>query len=1302
MIESEQPLPTTLSREDLKVAVDTALPLSPAQFANQLIQAKWGHAIDPATAQLVTLDYAYHGHPAVEGVQQGRVASTQSLSQVLLANYQTVGDGRFGETAFGLYTPPDIGPAVRIVAKVDEFAYVGNGNHDTYEGIYRQTDPQTYGPATQLHIRPADFKRWVWELALKDRYSDYLDQAWPTDEVIMAAPAYPLRTSVKTALVMAAYLQRREHSLTEQGLAIVLQVAGLAPQQPWAQVTLEQLQAASRSSRQVEVAHLVIYRYSATDIWSFARPGDPRIVLYIPGNSSPLHEFADTPALCAWIVEQARDADKKAALAAHFAEADRVDGTFHGGVLTALEGMAIYPRQHHLQPGHGFFNDDGYWAAADYVHLQVAPRGTDPFAQLVLGMKLAARASVESIRDDAQVNRDNLSAVVEPMVQWINRYAPLALFVPGGEGLLALAGIIDAGYGLDQAVNGGDSQTQVNGVTRLVFGLLNALPLLRSGAVLRGEGGALEQSPHPVPATETLKDPDVSLDPPEPSTSAPALVTRLTLLRGLGAPVATFSDELLQQIAQVSAVDDDMLRLMQAGRRPPTPLLADTLCRFRLDQELASIADPAARTELFNRRYLALQHSENDWVRLLQRQYPGLPKAVVEQMLDRMGVDLAQDLDPAASSQVLRRLDAKARQYQQHVRLNRAYEGLYLRAMSNPESDILALHTLGRLHGWPKGMRIEVLDGSISGPVLDHIGPIHGTDCRRLIRIGAGYLSSGVAPSAEAATDLYTGLLAQLGEEQRAALGLHGADQAAQLRRCVADQALSRAELMRGLGRMDFGLPFEPQGLAGGGFPSTLQGSALTRETMRLQVRDLYPDFSDAQVDELLQREGAGAAACLDRLHNQHKQLLAQLNHWIGQAALDIGDMQHDFLAVGDAEAAGMDQAQVQAHNLEMLHADIGHERDARKELAQDLIAIWQQRAPVPGSLYSGDATRGFSINMDFEEFHSLPDLDVRFSAVRELSMRDIHLVERDSLNTFLQSMPNLRSLNLERVDLRLLASEDDLQGRLPAAILDMKGLQSLNLRSTFLVFDERSAGQLSGLQQLQKLDLSDNPLGVPPLVMGLNELQVLDLRGTSISRCPVGVAEQPYLISLDLRDNQISRVPQAILNQAVSRDRLGLWGNPLTDEDTLLRLVEHRERTGINLWLSQPGEGYGSAQPWLAEGEPALQQARQSIWQRLSVRPSGTALLRVIDGLSLSADFQVDYLALQARVWQLLVEVDASEELWGWLSRHLESMPGDPHNPFRLFAVLENRARLYRDWVALGRPISMAGQELPRMGEAP
>ncbi len=122
-----------------------------------------------------------------------------------------------------------------------------------------------------------------------------------------------------------------------------------------------------------------------------------------------------TGGTCAkWIVAQGRVPATRQALLAHFAENDREDGTFHAGVLTALEGMAVYPNEHRLKRSAGLFNDDGFWDPQDYIDLERPPSGTDPFAQLVLAMKQALMASVKTIRDDAQVNRDNLSAVVEP------------------------------------------------------------------------------------------------------------------------------------------------------------------------------------------------------------------------------------------------------------------------------------------------------------------------------------------------------------------------------------------------------------------------------------------------------------------------------------------------------------------------------------------------------------------------------------------------------------------------------------------------------------------------------------------------------------------------------------------------------------------------------------------------------------------------------------------------------------------------------------------------------------------------
>ncbi|MCP1444987.1 hypothetical protein J3D54_004119 [Pseudomonas sp. GGS8] len=1276
------PSPMPKMHEKLKRVVDIALPQTPGQFGEHLIKEKWGQGIDPQTAILVTLDYSYKGHPAQDGVELGRVASARSLLQALLCNYQTVGDGRFAETAFGLYTPPDVGPTVRIVDNVDEFADHGSGNHHTYEGIYRQTSPQTYGPLTQIELRPDDFKKWAWELNLKGLYKAYLDQAWPTDDVLLAPKPYALRTSVKAAFVMAAWLQLHEQRLTQKGLELAMQAAGLPAEQSWETLTIEQLQTPARVPSTVRFGLLKLYRYTATDIWAWRDTASPRVLLYIPGNSSPLHEFADATQLQQWVVAQGRSTATKEALAAHFAEDDREDGTFHAGVLTALDGMALYPAKHRLNPNAGFFNDDGYWDPAEYIGFDDPVVATDPFARLVLAMKQGAVAGIKTIRDDAQVNRDQLSAVVEPMVQWINRFGPLAVFVPGGEGLLALAGLIDAGYGLNQVVNGKTPSQRSEGLTRTVFGLLNALPMIGGASVLKGDTAQAEHLAEPGPELDVNPQALEVRSVPRVAPMPGPLLSRTGLLRGIGPSVASFSDEVLAQIGTVSAVDDDMLRLMQAGRAP-TPLLADTISRFRIDQDLG----PAGDLALFNQRYQALQQSEHEWVQLFQRQYPGLPKSAIEQMLERYGVDLQALPDATEVGQVLARLGSKARQYQQHVRLNRAYEGLYLRSVVNPESDALALHSLARQPGWPRHLRIDVLDQTVVGRVLDRSGPLDASEVRRLIKEGQGYRHQ------DRQADFYTALLGLLSDDERLALHLHSVDPAGELRLNIGSQALPRPEFMHGLQRMDAGLPFEAPGLRGGGFPATPQAEALTHQMMRLQLKEIYPEFTDAQADALLQREGVNAQAHIEWLKQQLQQLDTDLTAWVDQVADDVHDMDIDLLSPDDPAAAGLSAAQIEAYNTQLMQTEMQHERAIRNELAEELVGIWQQRRPQQELLPAGDQIRGVRLGLDFEDYHRLPALNVRLNNVLELSMRGFHLTEQESLNGFLESFPNLEVLSLENVDLSHFNSNGEAGRALPHAISQLRQLTSLNLRSTSLTFSQRSASQLTDLTRLQTLDLSNNPLDVPPLVLGMNDLRRLNLNNTRIGTCPVGIMEQPYLTTLDLRNNRITRVPQGVLNQAIARDRVMLQGNPLTDEDTLLRLVDHRRRTGINLWLSEPGADYGNVTEWLREGDEGLQEARQLIWQRIAARPLGGRFLRIMDGMSLTADFRVDYLALQARVWRLLGDADASEPLWTQLVQDIGGAEVDPENPFTLFTALEDRARFYRSWEAMGRPFPISSQ---------
>lgn len=1199
-----------------------------------------------------------------------------------------MGDGRFGETAFGLYTPPDIGPAIRIVENVDEFADHGSGNHRTYEGVYRQTMPQSYGPDTQLKLRPADFKEWVWKLDLKYLYEEYLERAWPSDEAIAASRPYPLRTSVKAAFVMTGWLQYHENCLSNKGLELAMAAAGLAPGQTWEMLTISQLQALTRLSANIEAGLLKVYRYTARDIWYYRDRSSGRVLLYIPGNSSPLHEFTDQSQMRRWIVEQGMADEKKQALAAHFADEDRGDGTFHAGVLTALDGMAMFPRQHHLTKESGFFNNDGYWDPAEYIGVQLASSNTDPFAQLVLTMKQAATASVQTIRDDAQVNRDNLSAVVEPIVQWVNQFGPLALFVPGGEGLLVLCGLIDAGYGLNAAVNGKTASQRSQGVTRTVFGLLNALPLAEGLGSLKNEEeapGAISKSEHQGAPIQETSAPPAPLPPERPP------LTRAHLLRGIGAPAGTFTDEVLAQIGKVSAVDDDMLRLMQAGR-VPTPLLGDTIDRFRIDQEVMALGDPLTAQAEFTRRYQALQQSEHEWVRLFQQTYPDLPKTAVEQMLDRYGVDFKASPDPAMARELFMQLDGKARQYQQHVRLNRAYEGLYLRATTSTESDTLALHSLAAVPGWPRGLRIEVLDGSFGGRVLDRAGPIDSYDCLRLIKVQGGYQPYSLSAPARAATNFYEAVAGVLSEDERSALHLSSTDPAADLRLKIGEHALPRTELAAGLARMKSGLGFESQGLKGGGFPGTFQDQALTQAVKRVYLREFYPEFSDADADLELARIGSAYATHFDQLKVQLLQLFADMNNWVDRVALDITDMGVPLLNIGDPAAAGMAPAQLAAHNAGLVQEAMTHEMQGRMELADELISIWRKRPPQPHSRYAGNHVVGFTMDLDHETFHRLPAISVRLNDVVGLNMHNFQMNVISSLDEFLVAFPNVQALDLSDVDLRFDLANGLQDSELPVMIPQLKRLASLNMRNTSLKLSELNAGKLSELTNLQSLDMSDNPLGEPPLVMGMNQLQYLNLENTGITRCPVGIMERPYLTLLNLGDNQISRVPQAVLNQAVARDRVLLWRNPITDEDTLQRLATHRERTGINLWLSTAGNQYGDPAAWLNGMAPAQENALLQVWQRLSLRHRGARFLGTINTLTLTADFQVNYLDLQARVWRLLTEADASQELWERLIQDVQLPAGAFDNPFAAFTTLEDRARLYAHWVALGRPFPAVG----------
>ena len=552
-----------------------------------------------------------------------------------------------------------------------------------------------------------------------------------------------------------------------------------------------------------------------------------------------------------------------------------------------------------------------------------------------------------------------------------------------------------------------------------------------------------------------------------------------------------------------------------------------------------------------------------------------------------------------------------------------------------------------------------------------------------MVKSNEGYLHNDLSIQ----PDFYEAIVEILSRDECSALGLTSKTPAAQLKIKVHDRLLSRSELALGLARMDSKLSFEPQGLRGGAFPGTVQNEGLTHHVMRLQIKEIYPEFTNVDADLMLQQLGSDAQAHIASARLQLQQLHVDMDTWFMQVWVDVYDTEIPFLRAGDPEAAGWTVREIARHNFDLLQSTVASELDTRQELADELIAILQKRDPQQGSHYLGNHAQGFTMNMSHEDYHRLPELNVRFNDVVELNLQHFHVIEAQTLNGFIEGFPNLRILNLRDTDLRLPALNGQLESVLPPVIPQLQHLTSLNLRSTQLTLSENTAGQLSQLVNLQSLDLSKNPLDIPPVVLGMNQLRSLNLRKTRITRCPVGIMDQPYLTTLDLRNNQIRRVPQAVLNQAIAPDRVLLWHNPLTDEDTLQRLVTHRQQTGINLWLSEPGPEYSDPTAWLAGIEAGHLGPRLQVWNSVALKPRGMRLLGTMNTLTLTPDFLVNYPVLQARVWQLLAQADASDELWGLLTLNPPMPGGAFNNPFAVFTALEDRARLYANWVAMGQP---------------
>ncbi|CAI8765256.1 mannosyltransferase [Pseudomonas soli] len=416
--------------------------------------ARRGQSLDPDRTDVVVLHHQWrHGVGEV-----GVVAQKMTLTQAVMANWQ--GESSNNLIGAALNSPwaghfPD-SQSITLVDRLDPPGPLSNSSgYAIYNGLFRQTTPSEYSARTHVRLAAEDLQQFICNLDFHSAYKAMLDTYWRSH-------ATSHRLAAKIAFITACNRQLAEGSLDDQARRLAWRAAGL-----------------EQAPQPLLRRFVNIYGYVATDLLQISDPESGLTLLYIPGNSAPLHTFATPSALQDWVASQCRNTDTRAALLHHFALADQPDGLDFSGLATALDGLAAFPTLNHLSSNRPGFTAEGVWQPSTYVNYK--PDKYSPLIEEELFWALTHQQRKRSYEDadyritsNGEITKARWRAYLNAAV---NLLAPLAIVVPELAPILALGGIAQLGLGLDQVINGHGQQERAEGVGMATFGVLNALPL---------------------------------------------------------------------------------------------------------------------------------------------------------------------------------------------------------------------------------------------------------------------------------------------------------------------------------------------------------------------------------------------------------------------------------------------------------------------------------------------------------------------------------------------------------------------------------------------------------------------------------------------------------------------------------------------------------------------------------------------------------------------------------------------------------------------------------------------------------
>ncbi|MCP1477464.1 Leucine-rich repeat (LRR) protein [Pseudomonas sp. EB276 TE3739] len=554
-------------------------------------------------------------------------------------------------------------------------------------------------------------------------------------------------------------------------------------------------------------------------------------------------------------------------------------------------------------------------------------------------------------------------------------------------------------------------------------------------------------------------------------------------------------NDVLTSLLQAISEEQAQALLGEAFGGPHLPL--DIRARALRNQVLQLAK--AQRSRLFEARYKAIENVDDPLHTTLAQFEPPLPPRVTEELLNTTS---SAELLQISEGQLPQRQQALMQMASEEVRVTRAFEGLELDSVSNPDTDTLVLHSLRNVPGWSGEVRLEIRDGTYAGKMLDSTGRADAPEQKILVRGNDGTYQpfDDRGQELHSATDLYSSILYALPDAERQAMDIH-IGQTEQLKAAIRARPLARSDF-----RVAVSLaPARPPAV----------------DTLRLVGRRSHegpPPISDVftpphlrtipeplQAIQLIYRgynaEDARAFAArfandparitheLARLRNEANQLRDNLREW--ETRIPTNDP-HSAVPLTDA------QRRAAQRSREAFRDAI--ERCWRRQTRESSGYLLQISDPIAGDL---------------------PTLSGDFSHVRSLILNGS--VSTRGLEPFLRQFPGLVSLDAQNLDLP----------GLPQALTSMPSLQRLVMRNCGITMTPANKATLAALPHVSALDLSNNPLSEPIDIHSMPALSYLNLDNTNISTVPVGMLDHPRLVSGRFAGNQIAEIPNEFFNLA-------------------------------------------------------------------------------------------------------------------------------------------------------------------------